>query len=793
MREGVDMAFGRRIARSRDRGVRCPGAAVLLAGTMLCVVPALAPLPALAQTAEQISGLVQSDPDAQLLLEADELVYDNDSRTIAAVGNVRIDYDGTRLVADRVTYVENGGRLIAIGNVEILQADGTRVQADEIDITDDFRDGFVNALRVITTDNTRFAAESAERRDGTTTIFNNGIYTACEPCMERPDKPPLWQVKSRRIVWNGEEKTVRFEDASFEFFGVPLARVPVFTTADPTVRRKTGFLAPRFRFAEELGFGVTIPYFVALAPNYDLTLGLTGYTRQGFVAEADYRHRLENGIFTLKVAGIHQFNPDAFDAGTVDAAQANRGLVATTGRFRFNPRWTFGWNGLLQSDKNFARTYNIAGFNQTVVQNEIWLTGLSGKNHFDARLMKFDVQEDVFDGNDERQPAVLPSVDYNYVVGQPVGGGQLSFNVNTRAILRENADQRASFGDDAFGLFGVDGHSWRLTAETEWKREFIMPGGLVVAPLLHAQGDMTLLDAAGTGFATDSATGAQLGADGTYWRGMVTAGLELRWPILFSTASASHVIEPMAQIFARPDATYAGVLPNEDSQSLVFDAATLFERDKYSGHDRIEGGTRANLGIRYTGTLGGGWSAGGLFGQSIHLAGVNPYATPDLANAGTESGLETKRSDYVGALSVRNDTGFMASVGGRFDETDFSVRRAEAGIGFSTDIVQLSARYAYVAAQPAYGFSTDRQEAAVSGSFRFAEHWRALGSATWDIEANRLDRHSLGLAYDDECFVFQFAYSENRSDPDAINRSIGFKLSLRTIGDLGVTTNDLDF
>ena len=44
-------------------------------------------------------------------------------------------------------------------------------------------------------------------------------------------------------------------------------------------------------------------------------------------------------------------------------------------------------------------------------------------------------------------------------------------------------------------------------------------------------------------------------------------------------------------------------IPNEDAQSFVFDATTLFERDKFSGYDRIEGGTRANVGFRYSGAL----------------------------------------------------------------------------------------------------------------------------------------------------------------------------------------------
>ncbi|MDZ7823341.1 MAG: LPS assembly protein LptD [Ahrensia sp.] len=37
-------------------------------------------------------------------------------------------------------------------------------------------------------------------------------------------------------------------------------------------------------------------------------------------------------------------------------------MIGTTGRFQINPRWAFGWNGMLQSDANFSRTYEIDGF-----------------------------------------------------------------------------------------------------------------------------------------------------------------------------------------------------------------------------------------------------------------------------------------------------------------------------------------------------------------------------------------------------------------------------------------------
>src|SRR5690606_3650065 len=86
--------------------------------------------------------------DAQMLLEADSLVYNRDNDTIAAVGGVRIDYGGHRLVAERITYDRNTRRLVASGNVEIVERSGTVIHAAEIDVTDDFRDGFVRSLEI---------------------------------------------------------------------------------------------------------------------------------------------------------------------------------------------------------------------------------------------------------------------------------------------------------------------------------------------------------------------------------------------------------------------------------------------------------------------------------------------------------------------------------------------------------------------------------------------------------------------------------------------------------------------
>ena len=202
----------------------------------------------LAQSIDPFSDLPGSSPSGlatkKLLLEADQVTYDFDNEVVTAAGNVQIYYGGFVLDAATVTYDQKSGRLIASGGVRLLEPGGNIVTTERLDMTDDFRDAFVSSLNVITTDDARFTAQTAERRDGNLTIFHKGIYTACEPCLEHPDRPPLWQIKAARIIHNEAEQTVYYEDARLEFFGVPIAYTPIFFHPDPTVRRKTGFLTP---------------------------------------------------------------------------------------------------------------------------------------------------------------------------------------------------------------------------------------------------------------------------------------------------------------------------------------------------------------------------------------------------------------------------------------------------------------------------------------------------------------------------------------------------------------------
>ena len=177
----------------------------------------------------------QSDPNAQMLVRADELQYDNTNNRILAVGNVQIYYQGSTLEADKVVYEQITKRMRAEGNARLTEADGKVVRGEIIDLTDQFRDGFVDSLQLESADRTRFAAPRAERKQGRYTVFESGVYTACEPCKDDPRKPPRWQVRATRIIHDATEKMIYFEDARPEMLGFPMFYWPYLSTPDPTV------------------------------------------------------------------------------------------------------------------------------------------------------------------------------------------------------------------------------------------------------------------------------------------------------------------------------------------------------------------------------------------------------------------------------------------------------------------------------------------------------------------------------------------------------------------------------
>jgi LPS-assembly protein len=758
------------------------GALALCASLALAVPPLAVAIPAAAQNIPNL-GVNVPRPSGDMLLESDQLVYDYDVEVVSAVGNVKVYYGGYTLESDRLTYDQRSGRLVATGRVKLTEPGGTVINADTIDVTDDFAEGFVRSLRVETPDKTYFAADSSSRREGRYTEFDRGVYTACEPCRDHPEKPPLWQVRAARIVHDQTEKMVYFERASLEFFGLPVAFLPYFSTPDSTVKRKTGFLVPTVGYSEALGVGFGVPYYWAPAPNYDLTFSPMYYSRQGLLAAAEWRHRLHNGSYSLRLAGIVQQDGAAFldgkGAGTF-AQEDFRGGLRTTGRFDINRYWSFGWDGTVMTDRTFARNYDVLNNSLDFATSQAHLTGIRDRNFFDLRGYYFEVVRDsaLPRYRQERQAVVHPVLDHHYVLNNPILGGQLSFDTNLTSLSRQESDPFTFAGGTYY--HGIAGTFTRLSEQVTWQRSLVGPLGQVFTPFAYARGDAFFIDplAVAAGLTTESSIN----------RGMVAAGLEWRWPWLFTTPNGAHVVEPVIQVIARPDEMFAGILPNEDAQSLNFDDTNLLAWDKFSGYDRVEGGTRVNVALRYNGQFRG-YNVDAIIGQSYQIAGTNPFAIPDIANTGVGSGLETDVSDFVGRVTVSNNHGQSLMARGRFDEGSFSLQRGQLEAQTVWGPLTAATGVAYQRSVPDEN-GVQKTSFVITGraSTRIGENWTVFGDAGYDLKSQALIRDSFGVAYADECLVLSVAYAETRDPYTDLkpNRSVLVRMQLRTLGDFGI-------
>ncbi|MEW5421821.1 LPS-assembly protein LptD [Amorphus sp. 3PC139-8] len=762
---------------------------------LACVVVLATPTGVFAQVTDQDMFGVRPNDDAQLVLQADELVYDQDKDVISAVGNVEIYYDGYTLFANTVRLDRVTGRFTAENGAKLTEPDGNIIVAETISLTDDFRAGFIDSLRIDAVNRTRIAAERAEK-DGDVTTMERGVYTACYSCLAHPDRPPTWQVKAAKIVHNKQEQTISYTSPRFEFWGVPVAYFPYFSHPDPTVKRRSGFLRPSALYSEDVGFGVSIPYYWAPAENWDVTFTATPMSRQGALVGIEFRQELASGSYNIRAAGIHQLDPDAFagEAGDTD----NRGAIFSHGEFNINPRWKWGWDAVYFSDVNFASDYGKLW--QSTSTSQLYLTGQGDMNYFDIRAIYYQILREDYtyagvtspppgspftsSGMDqqEKQPIVHPVLDYNALADQSIFGGQLSYDMNFTSLTRDETD--AIFTTSGQARFrGVAGTFTRSSAKAEWRRQLIDPLGQIYTPFVSAQADLFFLDS------TDPNVTA-LADESVIGRAMPAAGVTYRYPWMSAHSWGTQMFEPIGQLVVRPDETSIGDLPNEDAQSIVFDDTTLFEADKFSGFDRVEGGTRANLGLRYTAATYAGGFLSGLVGQSFQLAGENSYAVPGILDATQYSGLETNESDYVASLYLDTNLGLNLSAQGRFDNEDLQANRLEAQATGVTGPLTSQVVFAYLREQPDLGITEDRREVQGAASLRLLRNWRLFGRIRYDLEDSGVVRDGFGIGYDDDSMSVSVTFSEDRGSypVEPVDRTVFFRLGLRTLGSSEVST-----
>jgi LPS-assembly protein len=712
------------------------------------------------------SGWAQSAPVAPPIdknivdFEADALDYDDRADIVTATGNVKMERDGNRVRADKVVWQRKTGQVMATGNVAVTSPGGDVAYGDSIELTDTLKDGVVQELLIVLANGGRIAARTGERKNDVSVLDN----AAFSPCAVTDDadcpKDPSWKLKARKVTYNPTENRIRFKGARLELFGLELPTLPGFSIPANS-EGASGILAPDLRYSRANGVEATLPIYLRIAENRDLTITPHVYTNVLPAVEANYRALTGKGAY--QVGGFATYG-SRLQTGipSVDRERDFRGYFFANGRFQIDPKISVKASTRLATDRTFLRRYDISRDDR--LRSVLNVERTSKSSYFSVAAFGFQTLRT---GDRQGQiPIALPVIDYRKRFTDPLVGGRFEVQLNSLAISRTNGqDTQRAFSSARYDIRRITGLG----------QEIQLTG--------FARGDVYHTDEA-----ERTQTAIYRGRNGYQSRFIAAGAVEVRWPFIGRLFGGTQRITPRFQIVASPGTKNLS-LPNEDARSIDLEDTNLFALNRFPGYDRFEDGTRVVYGADWAFDVAN-FSLQANVGQSYRLS-----SKIQLFPDGT--GLTNQSSDVVGRTTLKYKRFLSLTSRYRLDKDNLAIRRNELDVTVGTDSTYATIGYLRLKRNVDIAIEDlrDREEARVGGRAQLAKYWSVFGSAIVDLTSRRDDptslsdgfspvRTRLGVAYEDDCLKFGFTW---RRDFDATGdarrgNSYQLELSFRNLG-----------
>ena len=270
-------------------------------------------------------NVVFENANDSLKLNTEKITYDINDNTIRTIGD-------TKIVKDDAYFISTSNILYNIENKKVSSKEETLLedlQSNKINIKNfnillsenlfkannayiidknlnqyelekffyDFKQNKILGKDVILNQDNNLSTEKYLPRakgrsfllENNNMILKKGIYTNCK---KREGCSP-WSIKAEEVNHDKKNKIVKYKNASFRFYDVPVLYFPKFFHPDPTVKRQSGFLAPSILTQNSASYLKT-PYFFALSESSDFTFSPRFYDNQKNIYQVEYRKVTKN-------------------------------------------------------------------------------------------------------------------------------------------------------------------------------------------------------------------------------------------------------------------------------------------------------------------------------------------------------------------------------------------------------------------------------------------------------------------------------------------------------------------
>ena len=788
---------------------------------------ALAPLPALAQTAPVQTPTSQVGPDGltaeSVYIEADAASRQGD--VISATGEtdrVYARFQGHTLRGRAVTYDLRQGIGTADGDVELTDPDRNTVFASHLELDSDLRAGVAVDFATRLENGASLMAATAVRRSENVNELNYALFTPCPICDDAGNpKTPSISIQAEKVVQDEELRAVLYRNAIFKVGGVSVLWTPFFAHPDPTVERASGFLIPIFNYDSGRGVSVETPYLNVISPSEDWLISPQFNTRVLPFLNLQWRRRFADGTIVARGGYTYARNFGDFDLDGDGSAESNVDFGDRTSRSyflgygKFDPAgpWRWGFTAERTSDKTLFDRYDVIdpyqdnglyyGDQRRLIsqvyaerQTERSYVSVAAFSIQSLRVARFnDVTPalNIFE-SDGTLPLVAPLIDARWEPTGAVLGGRLRLRGSAVSLYRDEyfgspvlRPQIIATTATTFGLPGVD--SRRVTGQLDWRRTFTSAAGVRYEPFVDVRGDLySVAD-------LPPVLGLE---DETISRSRASIGLDVSYPLVRRlNDGADLIVEPLGQISASTKPDLDPRIPIEDSQTLELDESSLFRMDRFPGYDLLEGGVRITAGVRTTIRWAEGRTASLFIGRSMRDAEENAFRIPipDAPNQLYDpSGLAAQTSDWVVQGSFQPSDRIRGWGHATLDGSG-DIRRAEMAVDGRWGRRNLAtASYIVDRSNPLAGpLNRNYEFIQLVGQQFVAGNWGVAVAGIADLERDLITRSEVGVVFDDDCFRIEVGYRRDntRVRPTGPSQGVYFRLNLATFGGSGYGSNGL--
>ena len=241
---------------------------------------------------------VKIDFGKKLTFQTDKIVYDKIKKQIL-INNFSnfTDNFGNKIISKSSKYLFNQ-KLLKINSVEMTDVIDNKYYFQNAIVNFQNNEMIADGVKIDFSKRSFGNQENDPRlrgnflySDNNQSLIKKGVFTTCK---KREDKCPPWQFKAQEIKHDKSKKTIYYKNAWLEIYDKPVIYFPKFFHPDPTVKRQSGFLMPKFESSSSLGDSISLPYFKVISDSKDFTFTPKIFNESEGLFQNEYRQENKN-------------------------------------------------------------------------------------------------------------------------------------------------------------------------------------------------------------------------------------------------------------------------------------------------------------------------------------------------------------------------------------------------------------------------------------------------------------------------------------------------------------------